>query len=67
MREWHTKILPRDEKIMEEWEKLPKIKFYYNCQSDCLIYEDGILVGKLKKDGKYIDYRKITPLNNKIK
>lgn len=57
-REWHTKILPRDEKLMEEWLKSPKMEFWFNCQGDCLIYENGILVGKEKKDGKYIDYRK---------
>jgi hypothetical protein len=43
---------------MEEWRKLPKMEFWFNCQGDCLIYENGILVGKEKKDGKYIDYRK---------
>lgn len=56
-RELHAKILPRSEGFAEEFIKLPKMEFWFNCQGDCLIYENGILVGKEKKDGKYIDYR----------
>lgn len=56
MREF-CKPLPFDKKFYEEWNKSPRIEFWFNCQLDCYIYEDGVLVGIERKSGKYIDKR----------
>ena len=44
--------------INKIWGYFPKIDFWFDCQGNCLIYEDGVLVGKQKKDGTYIDFKK---------
>jgi len=41
----------------EEWAKLPKMEYWFDCRGDCLIYENGILIGIERKNGKYIDKR----------
>ena len=46
-------------KLRDEWSKLPRMELRFNCNGDCLIFENGGLIGKQKKDGTYIDFKKI--------
>jgi hypothetical protein len=62
MREWHTKILPRNDKLIEEFKRVPRTEFWFNCRGDCLIYENNILKGIERKNGNYIDLSNINKL-----
>lgn len=43
-------------RIGDELAKFSKMEITYNCHGDCLMYLDGVLVAKEKKDGTIINY-----------